>query len=179
MSTATPRVYGVLAEFDGADALVAAARAARADGWTIVEAYTPLPIHELNDALGHRNRLPLLVLLGGILGGAGGYFLQYYASVVDYPIDVGGRPLHSWPAFIVPAFECCILGAALTAVLGMLALSGLPQPYHPVFNVPLFELASRNRFFLMLLARDPRFEVERARGFLRSQASITVVDVPP
>ena len=173
------RVYGVLAEFDGAPTLLEAARAAKAAGYTVVEAYTPMPLHEVGEVLGHKNRLPLLVLCGGIVGAVGGFFMQYYASVIDYPLNVGGRPLNSWPSFVVPTFEMCILAAALTAVLGMLGLSGLPQPYHPVFHVPLFELASRNRFFLMLLARDPVFTRAGAHALLSAQKSLTVVDVPP
>jgi len=173
-----PAIYGELAEFESAEKLLAAAKAARADGYRILEAYTPFPMHELFEVLGHRNRLPLLVLIGGLVGAFGGLGMQYWSAVVDYPVNVGGRPLASWPAFMVPAFEMCILGAALTAVIGMFALSGLPQPYHPVFNVPRFEQASRNRFFLMILARDPRFDRDHARALLVRMGGV-VEDVPP
>jgi hypothetical protein len=174
----TPKVYGVLAEFESAEALLSAARASRSEGYTIVEAYTPFPMHEVGEVLGHRNRLPLLVLLGGIVGAFGGLFMQWYANVVDYPQNIGGRPTASWPAFMVPAFEMCILGASLTAVIGMLALSGLPQPYHPVFNVARFEQASRSHYFLMILARDPRFDHAHARELLQ-RAGGRIEDVPP
>jgi hypothetical protein len=182
MSVGSPKtsfpIYGWLAEFDDAEPLLRACKAARAEGYTVMEAYTPLPLHEVSEVLGHENRLPLIVLLGGIFGALAGFALQYWTSVVDYPIDVGGRPLASWPAFLVPAFETTILCAAGAAVFGMLALNGLPQPYHPVFNVPLFELASRNRFFLMILSRDPRFDMVRTREFLERQEVLTVSEVP-
>lgn len=154
-----PDLYGLMAEFDTPTALVAAARRAYQAGYRRMDAYSPFPIEELHEAIGaHHTRLPLLVLLGGLAGGLGGYALQYWVSAVAYPINVGGRPFHSWPAFIPVTFECTILVAALSAVLGMLALNGLPMPYHPVFNAPRFALASRNRFFLCIEARDPRFD---------------------
>jgi hypothetical protein len=163
----TSPIYGLLAEFEDANSLVAAARHAREAGYRCMDAYSPLPIEELHEALRiHDRRLPLIVLLGGIAGALGGYGLQYWASVVAYPLNVGGKPLHSWPAFIPVAFETTILVAALSAVLGMLALNGLPQPYHPVFNVPRFALASRNRFFLCIESRDPLFDLKTTRAFL-------------
>ena len=164
-----PAVYGLMAEFETAHGLVEAARRAHHEGYRKMDAYSPVPIEELHDAMHmHDDRLPKLVLAGGILGGLGGYGLQYYVSAIAYPINVGGRPLHSWPTFIPVTFETTILAAALTAVLGMLALNGLPQPFHPVFNVPRFALASRNRFFLCIESRDPKFNINDTRAFLES-----------
>jgi len=163
------RLYGVMAEFESPTALVAATRAAREKGYRKLDAYSPFPIEELTEALHlHHNKLPLLVLCGGILGGLCGYLLQYYVTVIYYPINVGGRPLHSWPAYIVITFEMTILFAALTAVLGLLGLCGLPQPYHPTFNVPRFALASRNRFFLCIESTDPMFNYQRTTEFLET-----------
>jgi len=162
-------IYGLMAEFDDPNALVAATSRAYREGYRRMDAYSPFPIEELHEALGgHHTRLPLIVLIGGILGCIGGYALQYWVSAVAYPINVGGRPYHSWPAFIPVTFECTILAAALSAVLGMVALNGLPMPYHPVFNVPRFALASRNRFFLCVEAKDPKFDLERTRRFLET-----------
>src|SRR3982074_2096490 len=164
-----PKIHGLMAEFDDANALVLAAASAHDAGYARMEASSPFPIEELHDALGsHRSRLPLIVLVGGLVGCVAGFLLQYWASAIAYPINVGGRPFNSWPAFIPVTFECTILGAALSAVLGMLALNGLPMPYHPVFNVPRFALARRNRFFLCLEAKDPRFDLEATRRFLET-----------
>ena len=172
------RLYGVMAEFDSANALVAAAHKAREAGYRKMDGYSPFPIEELAEALGfHYNRLPLLVLIGGIVGGIAGYALQYWASVIEYPLNVGGRPYHSWPSFIPATFETTVLFAALTAVLGMLALNGLPQPHHPVFNAPRFALASRDAFFLCIEADDPRFDLEQARKFLESTGARAVSEV--
>jgi len=172
------RVYGLIAEFGSPHDLVAAARKTYEAGYRKMDAYSPFPIEELADALGfHYNRLPLLVLLGGIIGGLGGYGLQYWASTIAYPLNVGGRPLHSWPAFIPPTFETTVLFAALTAVLGMLALNGLPMPHHPIFNATRFALASRDSFFLCIEAEDPRFDSERTRAFLESLTPRQVSEV--
>jgi hypothetical protein len=160
-------VYGLLAEFEHPEDLVHAVRQARSAGYRKMDAYTPFPMEEVAEELGfHHNTLPLIVLIGGILGGCGGFFLQYYASVIDYPIIAGGKPLNSWPAFIPVTFECTILAASLCAVLGMLALNGLPQPHHPLFNDPRFALATRNRFFLCIEAADRKFEREATAKFL-------------
>ena len=162
-------IYGMIAEFDNPTALVNAARAAREKGYRKLDAYSPFAIEELNDVLHlHKNKLPLIVLIGGILGGLTGYLMQYYVTVIDFPINVGGRPLHSWPAYIIITFELTILFGAISALLGLLALCGLPMPYHPVFNVPRFALASRNRFFLCIEAADPLFDRNQTSSFLET-----------
>jgi hypothetical protein len=143
-----------------------------------MDAFSPLPIEGLADAIGfHRTRVPLIVLLGGIVGGLGGFYLQYWISVVNYPVNVGGRPYNSWPSFIPVTFEMTILVAAFSALIGMLALNGLPMPYHPLFNVPRFALATRNRFFLCIEARDARFDLQATRQFLESLNAREVSEV--
>ena len=175
---AKPPIYGLMAEFPNAETLLEAARRAHAAGYRRMDAYSPFPIDGLAEAIGfHKNRLPLLVLIGGIFGCIGGFVLQYWVSVIDYPINVGGRPFNSWPAFIPVTFELTILMAALSAVLGMIALNGLPMPYHPVFNVERFELASRNRFFLCIEAVDSKFDADATRQFLRDLEAQGVYDV--
>jgi hypothetical protein len=175
-----PALYGLMAEFRHAEDLIAAASHAREHGYRRMDAFTPYPVEGLAEALGfHRNRLPLVVLIGGILGGLGAFSMQYYASVIDYPINVGGRPLNSWPSFIPVTFELTILSAAFAAVLGMLGLNGLPMPYHPVFNAPRFALASRNRFFLCIQSDDPKFEPEATRNFLESLGPREITEVAP
>jgi Protein of unknown function (DUF3341) len=171
-------IFGLLAEFDDPNQLVVATQRAYREGYRRMDAYSPFPIEELHEALGgHHTRLPLIVLLGGLFGCIGGYLLQYWVSGIAYPINVGGRPYHSWPAFIPVTFECTILVAALSAVLGMLALNGLPQPYHPVFNVPRFALASRNRFFLCIEAADPLFDRTKTSDFLQALEASEVTEV--
>ena len=176
--TIRPPVYGLMAEFDDPTAIVAAANRVREEGYRRVDAYSPYPIEALTEAIGfRRTRLPLIVLIGGIIGCLAGYLMQYYTHVIDYPLNVGGRPYHSWPAFIPITFETTVLAAALAAVFGMLALNGLPEPYHPVFNTPNFALASRDRFFLVIEATDPKFDLEGTRSFMQSLGAREVVDV--
>jgi hypothetical protein len=173
-----PPIYGLMAEFDDVQQLIEAARRTREAGYRHYDAYTPIPVEELAEVMhAHDTRLPLIVLVGGLLGGLAGYALQYWTAVIDYPINVGGRPLHSWPAFIPPTFETTILGAAIFCVLGMLALNGLPMPYHPVFNVPRFALSSRDRFFLCIEATDPIFEPLATRRFLERFGPREVTEV--
>ena len=174
----TTPIYGILAEFESPSTLTAAARRVKAKGYSKVEAYSPFAIEEVNEALGlHHNRLPLIVLGCGILGSLTGYLMQYYVAVIDFPINVGGRPLHSWPSFIIITFELTILFAALATVLGLLGLCGLPMPYHPVFNVPRFALASRNRFFLCIEATDPLFDRHETAEFLSTLEAQEVSEV--
>jgi hypothetical protein len=171
-------LYGLIAEFENPEALLEAANGAREGGYRKLDAFTPMPIEGLAEAVGfEKTWLPLAVLIGGICGCIGGFLLQYYPSVIDYPIRVGGKPLNSWPAFVPVTFEMTILAAAFTTVLGMLAMNGLPTPYHPVFNVPQFELASRNRFFLCIKARDPLFELEKTKQFLKDLKAREVYEV--
>ena len=171
-------IYGLMAEFDSPTTLAAAARQVRAKGYRKVEAYSPFAIEEVNEALGlHNNKLPLIVLCGGILGGLTGYLMQYYVAVWDFPINVGGRPLHSWPSFIIITFELTILFAALSTVLGLFGLCGLPMPYHPVFNVSRFAFASRDRFFICIEANDPLFDRHDTAEFLQTLAPREVSEV--
>jgi hypothetical protein len=170
-------LYGVCAEFRDPAALLAAARACHRR-FRHVEAYAPYAVEGLAEAVGFtRNRVPLLTLLGGIAGGVGAYFLQWYTAVIDYPIDVGGRSLHSWPAFVPATFELTILGAALAAFFGFIVLNGLPRLNHPMFDAPQFDLASTNRFFVVVRAGRPGFSRDAVRCFLASLDPLEVVDV--
>jgi hypothetical protein len=171
-------LYGLMAEFDDPDALLAAAREAHARGYRRMDAFTPYPIEALHELVGiHQSRLPLIVLLAGIVGGLAGFGLQYWVSTAAEPRNIGGRPLNSWPSFVPVTFELTVLLAALAAVVGMLALNRLPMLYHPVFNVPRFALATRDRFFLCIEARDPNFDAHATRRFLEGLGSHEVADV--
>ena len=172
----TNALHGVMAEFDSGQALVDAARKTMAQGFTRVEAYSPVPIEDLNTII-HKSRtvLPKLILAGGLTGMATGFGLQYWAQVIEYPMNIGGRPLASWTTFIVPSYELTILFSALTAAIGMIVLNGLPQPYHPVFNVDRFSLASSDKFFLVIESTDPKFG--DATNFLHGTGAKGVYDV--
>ena len=180
MMAQAPTTYGVMAEFATPDEFIAALRKVRAAGYTKFDGYSPMPMHEASAAMGlPKNPVALIVLIGGILGCVGGFFLQYWVAVIDYPINIGGRPLNSWPSFIPVTFELTILIASLFAFFGVLALNGLPMPYHPVFNVERFELASRNRFFLCIEAADARFDLDATRRFLEESGSLGTYAVEP
>lgn len=172
------KLYGVLAEFENHAALLEAARRTYAQGYRRIDAFIPHPVEGLSDALGfRRTRLPVVVLIGGLIGCLIGYLMQYFTAVEVYPLNVGGRPLHSAPSFIPVTFEMTILFAALAAVLGMLALNGLPTPHHPVFNAPGFDRVSRDRFFLCIKARDVKFDRDEVRAWLRDLHPNEVIDV--
>jgi ActD protein len=161
------KIYGLMAEFEGPEALLAAARNAHQAGYQKLDAFTPMPVEGLSEAVGfHHTSIPLIVLLSGIAGGLTGFGLQYWVHVVALPLNIGGRPLDSWPSFVPITFELTVLFAAIAAVVAMLALNGLPQPYHPVFNAPGFERASIDGFFLCIQAEDPRFQLENTKQFL-------------
>ena len=180
MATAptTATRYGLLAEFDTPDALLSAAKAVTGAGYTKTDAFSPIPIHGLSDAIGfHEHIVPKLILGGGITGLLTGYGLQYWTQVIAYPMNIGGRPTLSWVAWIPPMFELTVLFAAGTAVFGMLALNGLPEPYHPVFNAPRFSLASQDKFFLLVEAKDPKFDLEKTRAFLTGLRPKEVVSI--
>jgi hypothetical protein len=171
-------IYGVMAEFDGPNELIAAAKRAYEAGYRDMDAYSPYPIEEVSHAIGFkRTRLPLIVLIGGIIGCVTGFGLQYWVSVIAYPLNIGGKPLNSWPAFIPVTFEMTVLFAAIAAVVGMLALNRLPMPYHPVFNVERFELASRTHFFLCIESSDKQFDRDETARFLRTLAPREVNEV--
>lgn len=158
-----------MAEFESVESLLSAANRAREAGYKRIDAYTPFPVEGLSEAIGApASRVPLLCLIGGLIGCSGGFFLQWWPNVIGYPLDIGGKPFNSWPSFIPITFEMTVLCAGLFTVFGMLALNGLPMPYHPVFNAQNFELASRNRFFLCIMARDASFELQKTRDFLQS-----------
>ncbi len=178
--TTAPPLYGLMAEFETPEALLDAAHAAREAGYARLDAFAPYPVKGLAEAIGfRRNRVPLFVLLGGLLGAGGAFLMQWYPNVIDYPLNVGGRPLNSWPSFVPVTFELTVLLAAFAALISMLALNGLPQPYHPTFNVLAFERASQDRFFLLVEADDPRFDPEETIRFLEDQTPLAVHEVEP
>ncbi len=172
-------IYGIMAEFDSATYLVEAAHRTHEAGYSKIDAYSPFPVEGLAEAMGfHKNAVPLVVLIGGLLGGLSAYALQYWISVVSYPVNVGGKPYHSWPAFIIVTFEMTILFGGIFAVFGMLALNGLPMPYHPVFNVPRFAFATKDRFFLIVFSTDPKYSASETRRFLESLGPRSISEVP-
>jgi len=180
MATTTAPVFGLLAEFDTPAALVAAAKRAYAEGYRGLDAFSPFPIEEAWEAIGHRDRrLSPIVLAGGIIGGLGGYGLEYWVHAMAYPINVAGKPLNSWPQFIPVTFEMTILIASISAVFAMILLNGLPMPYHPVFNVKRFEHASRDKFFLLVESTDPKFDRQRTLDFLKRLDASEINEVEP
>jgi hypothetical protein len=179
MSNPYQNLYGVLAEFEDTDSLIAAAKLLTDAGYRRVDAYTPFPVEGLAEATGFtKTRVPLLVLIGGIIGGGFGYWLQWWVSVRAYPLNIGGRPHHSWPSFIPVTFELTILVAALFAVFGMLALNGLPRPHHPLFGVDEFARATTDGYFLCVEAADPIFDVDAVTRLLQESAARKVWNVP-
>jgi hypothetical protein len=175
----SPAIYGILAEFDSSTDLVYATKAAYAAGYRKMDAYSPFPIEEASEALGfHKSRVPLIVLLGGLLGGFSGFGLQYWINVISYPLNIGGKPYDSWPAFIVPTFEMTILFAGLSGVFGMFALNGLPMPHHPLFNVDRFSAVTRDKFFLCVEAADPKFDLVDTQRFMESLKPLSISEVP-
>jgi hypothetical protein len=172
-------VYGLMAEFETPTDIVVAARKAYEEGYRKMDAYSPIPVEGLSEAVGfHHDRVALVCLVGGLLGLATAYVLQYWINVVAYPLNIGGRPFHSWPSFIIVTFELTILFGGLAAALGMLAMNGLPMPYHPVFNVPTFAFASRDRFFLCIESIDPKFDMSVTRRFLEELQPHSISEVP-
>ena len=174
-----PKTFGLMAEFDNVNDAIIAARRVYAAGYRKLDAYSPFPVEELSEAIGfHKNGVALVCLVGGLLGCTAAYTLQWWINTISYPVNIGGRPFHSWPSFIIVSFEMTILFSGLSAVFGMLALNGLPMPYHPVFNVPRFELASRDRFFIVVFSADKNYDPVRTRQFLEGLNPISVAEVP-
>jgi Alternative complex III, ActD subunit len=172
------KTYGLLAEFLTHEELMQAAEKAYAAGFRKMDGYAPFPVEGLPEALGKKNRIPLLVLIGGIIGGTGAYFMEWYANAISFVINIGGRPINSWPSFIPITFELTVLAAALTAFFSSFVLNGLPRPYHPLFNVSEFDRASQDRFFLCIETRDPKFDSKNTHAFLQSLNPVFVTEVP-
>lgn len=171
-------LYGIVAEFDSPDAVVLAAKRVREEGYKLIEAYSPFPVHGLDEACGHReNRVPWIMLAGGALGFASGFGLIYFCQVIDYPLNIGGRPLFSWPTFIPITFELTVLLSALSGLIAMFALNGLPMPYHPLFDAPGFDRATNDRFFLCVERGDPRFDRVETAQFLAGLGALAVSEV--
>jgi hypothetical protein len=178
MSTHRPHTYGVVGEFASAEALLDAARKVHDAGYKKAEAYSPFPVEGLAEALGfHHSPVALLTLLAGITGGATGFFMCWYANVISYKLNIGGRPPNSWPAWIPITFELTVLFAALTAAISMLILNGLPRLHHPLFETPHFNEATRDRFFLCIEAKDPKFTTATATDFLTTAGALAVTEV--
>jgi hypothetical protein len=179
MPVAVEGIYGVLAEFETPSDLVRAAQAAYKDGWRRMDCYTPYPVEEAAEAIGfHRDKVSLITLVGGLMGLCAMFSLETWISTLAYPLNIAGRPLYSWPAFIIPAYEWTILWAGLSACFGMLAMNGLPSLYHPLFNAPNFrDGATDDKFFLCLESTDPKFEVAEAVAYLEALAPLSVVEV--
>ncbi|MFY9910527.1 MAG: DUF3341 domain-containing protein [Candidatus Sulfotelmatobacter sp.] len=172
-------IYGIMAEFDTPSALVEAAHRTYQAGYRKIDAYSPFPVEGLAEEIGfHHDAVALVVLICAIIGGCTGYLLQYWCDAVSYPINVGGRPYNSWPSFIVITFELTILFGGISALLGMLALNGLPMPYHPVFNVPRFAMASKDRFFLIVFSSDQQYNPAATRSFLEGLQPRSISEVP-
>ncbi len=174
-----PLIFGLMAEFDNVNDVITAARRVYGAGYRKIDAYSPFPVEELSEAIGfHQNGVALICLVGGLLGSTGAFTLQWWINTISYPVNIGGRPLNSWPSFIIVTFEMTILFSGLSAVFGMLALNGLPMPYHPVFNVPRFEFASKDRFFIVIFSSDKNYDATRTRQFLEGLNPISVAEVP-
>jgi hypothetical protein len=172
-------VYGLMAEFETPTDILVAAKKAYSAGYRKMDAYSPQPVHGLAEAIGfEKNQVALVCLVGGLLGLATAYSLQYWINLIAYPLNIGGRPLHSWPSFIIVSFELTILFGGLSAAIGMIAMNGLPLPYHPVFNVPQFAFATRDRFFLCIEAVDPKFDMAETRRFIESLGPTSIAEVP-
>jgi Protein of unknown function (DUF3341) len=174
-----PQIFGLMAEFDDVNDAIRAARSSYTAGYRKMDAYAPFPVEELSEAIGfHRNGVALICLIGGLLGCTAAYTLQWWINTISYPINIGGRPFHSWPSFIIVTFEMTILFSGLSAVFGMLALNGLPMPYHPVFNVPRFEFASKDKFFLVIFSTDKKYDPVVTRQFLEGLNPLSIAEVP-
>jgi len=180
VQTTPPAIYGLMAEFDEPRSLVDAAKRAYAAGYRKIDTFSPYPIEEAWEAIGHHDRrLSPIVLAGGLTGLTTGFALQLWVHIIAYPINIAGKPLNSWPMFVPVAFELTILFAAIAAVVGMIVLNGLPQPYHPAFNVERFEHASRDKFFLIVESDDPKFDRQATTDFLRGLNASEVSEVAP